>query len=74
MTRLLEQIGRAQAAKDGLLIAALLPSVEEIADKVREIDPGATEAEALEFGWHARKATLEVVEGLMTGTGPGEDA
>ncbi|MDQ3316341.1 MAG: hypothetical protein M3522_03290 [Actinomycetota bacterium] len=61
MTTLMDQIKRAQAAKDGLLLAALLPSAEELADRVMTIDPEASEAEALAFGAHAREATLEVL-------------
>ena len=68
---LMDQIRRAQAAKDELLIAALLPTVEELADKTMEIDPEATEAEALEFGAHAREAALEVLEQHLTGRSSG---
>ena len=72
---LLNQIRRAHAAKlrggpdgpTGLVIAALLPTVEELADKVMDIDPEATEAEAQEFAHHAREAALEVLERELTG-------
>lgn len=71
---LMAAIRRAHAAKlrggpdgkDGLMIAALLPSVEELADKVMDLDSEATEAEALEFAHHAREAALEVLEAILT--------
>ena len=71
---LLDQIRRAADAKrpgglglrGRLALSTALPSTEELADKVREIDPEATEAEALEFAHHAREAALNVLEMLLT--------
>lgn len=80
MTTLMDAIRRAHAAKtrggpngpDGLAIAAMLPSVEELADRVAERDPGLSPADALGEGAAAREAALEEV--LTGGPGPGEGA
>jgi hypothetical protein len=72
---LLEQIRRAHAAKmcggpdgrDGLTLAACLPSVEEIADRLMEGDGDLTHAEALEEAYEARTAALEALEAVLTG-------
>ena len=48
-----------QAAR--VLIAALLPSVEELADAAAEISEEMTDAEALEIGYMARQLALEIV-------------
>lgn len=73
---LLDQIRRAHEAKKrggpdgptGLALAALLPSAEEIADRLLEGDRDLTHAEALEEGFAAREAALEVMQELLTNT------
>ena len=82
-TSLVEQVRRAADAKRrggpglhaGLVIASLVPSAWELADKIIERDPDTTEAEALEMGHVARTTILEVLEeALTTTTEPKEDA
>jgi len=71
---LLDDIKRARDAMhrggpsghDGLVIASLIPSVEELADRVMEIDPDTDEATALEMGVVARETILGTLEETLT--------
>ena len=71
---LMDAIKRAHAAKTrggpdvrtGLVLAAVLPSAEELGDTARRVDPSLSPGEALEFGFQAREAALEVMEDLLT--------
>lgn len=70
---LLDDIARARAAMrsggpdepTGLALAAMLPSVEELADKIMVLDPDMDEAEALELGLVAREAALNALEEVL---------
>jgi len=48
------------------VIASLIPSVEELADRVMEIDPDTDEATALEMGVVARETILGTLEETLT--------
>ena len=71
---LLDDIKRARDAmhrggpdgETGLVIASLIPSAWELADKIIERDPDTTEAEALEMGAVAREAILDTLERELT--------
>jgi hypothetical protein len=74
MSNLMAAIRRAQAAKrrggpdgpTGLAIAARLPAVREIANRIVELDPGTDEATALEIGALVRGIMLDALEEELT--------
>lgn len=45
-----------------VLVSALTPSVEELADRAREVEDGLTPAEALQVGHVARRLMSESIE------------
>ena len=78
---LMDAIARAHRAKKrvgpdgptGLAIAARLPSLEERADAIVELDRDVSEAQALEVASVGRRVMLDTLEELLTEAGPGEE-
>jgi 16S rRNA C1402 N4-methylase RsmH len=57
---------RLAAGRDGTALAATLPSVEELADRLREEHEGCfTEAQALESGAHIRVLLVDVLVEIL---------
>ncbi len=61
------------SSADLAAVSALMPSVEELADRVRAVDGDLTDAEALEVGDQVRRIMVEVLEQELCVDGNGGD-
>ncbi len=61
------------SSADLAAVSALMPSVEELGDRVRAMDGDLTDAEALEVGDQGRRIMVEVLEQQLGANGNGGD-